>query len=144
MSTGRTRLVAALLLVAAAIYGIVPPVVDLTETHAFHPAWPPHARLHMVWLLGTNSILAAIVAWLVLAGEAGQRDTRLRFASLLGVAALGGFFVATLTQSAYGGALHDPTGGVRLIFGLDGNLLAFTPAMIVQLVAVWLAHRKSA
>ena len=142
MSIGRSRLVSALLLLAAAIYGIIPPIVDLTETHAFHPAWPPHARFHMVWLLGTNSTLAAIVAWLVIAGNAEHRDMRLRFASLLGIAALGGFFVATLTQSAYGGALHDPTGRVSPVFGLDGNLVGFTPALLIQLVAVWLAHRS--
>jgi hypothetical protein len=135
--------VSALLLVAAAIYGIIPPIVDLGESHTFHPAWPPHARFHMVWLLGTNSTLAAIVAWLVLTGTVEQRETRLRFASLLGIAALGGFFVATLTQSAYGGALHDPTAEVSLILGLDGNLVAFTPALVIQLVAAWLAHRKS-
>ena len=142
MLNKRSKLVSVLLLVAAAIYGIIPPIVDLSETHAFHPAWPPHARFHMVWLLGTNSTLALIVAWLVLAGPAEQRETRLRFASLLGIAALGGFFVATLTQSAYGGALHDPTGRVSPIFGLDGNLVGFTPALVIQLVAAWLAHRK--
>ena len=142
MMIGRSRLVSALLLVAAAIYGIIPPIVDLGESHTFHPSWPPHARFHMVWLLGTNSTLALIVAWLVLAGPAEQRETRLRFASLLGVAALGGFFVATFTQSAYGGALHDPTAQVSLIFGLDGNLVAFTPALLIQLVAAWLAHRR--
>ena len=143
MSSGRSRLASALLLVAAAIYGIIPPIADLSDTHAFHPAWPPHARFHMIWLLGTNSTLAAIVAWLVLARDNGQRETRLRFASLLGIAALGGFFVATFTQSAYGGALHDPTGGFSPIFGVDGNLLAFGPAMVIQLVAVWLAHHRA-
>ena len=142
MSIERSRLVSALLLVAAAIYGIIPPIVDLGESHTFHPAWPPHARFHMVWLLGTTSTLAMIVAWLVLAGPAEQRETRLRFASLLGIAALGGFFIATFTQSAYGGALHDPTAEVSLIFGLDGNLLGFTSALLIQLIAAWLAHRR--
>ena len=142
MLNKRSKLVSVLLLVAAAIYGIIPPIVDLSDTHAFHPAWPPHARFHMVWLLGTNSTLALIVAWLVLAGPAEQRETRLRFASLIGIAALGGFFVATLSQSAYGGALHDPTAHVSLILGVDGNILVFTPALAMQLVAAWLAHRS--
>ena len=142
MLNKRSKLVSVLLLVAAAIYGIIPPIVDLGESHTFHPSWPPHARFHMVWLLGTNSTLALIVAWLVLAGPAEQRETRLRFASLIGIAALGGFFVATLTQSAYGGALHDPTANVSLILGVDGNLLVFTPALLMQIVAAWLAHRS--
>jgi hypothetical protein len=142
MTNKRERLIAGLLLATAAIYGIVPPLVDLSATHALHPDWPPHARFHMVWLLATNSALAAIVSWLVLAGGNESRLVRLRLASLLGVAALGGFVIATLAQGAYGGALSDPTGGVPPILGLDGNLLGFTPAFLAQLAAVWMAHRE--
>jgi uncharacterized membrane protein len=141
MPGNRSRIVSVLLLVTAVVYGIIPPLVDFTETHAFHPQWPPHARFHMVWLLGTNSALAAIVAWLVLKRDPQGRVARLRMASLLGVAAFAGFVFATLLQSAYGGALHDPAGGVPPLLGYDANLALFTPAILAQLVAVWLAHR---
>lgn len=47
------RLVGRLLMtVATLMYSLVPVVVDFTETHVFHPDWTPHARFHMVWLLG--------------------------------------------------------------------------------------------
>jgi uncharacterized membrane protein len=141
MNEARARIVSTILLLTAVVYGVIPQFVDFTETHAFHPQWPPHARFHMVWLLGTNSTLALLVAWLVLGRAASGREARLRLASLLGVAAFAGFVFATVLQPAYGGALHDPSGGVAPLFGLDANLVVFTPAIIAQLVAVWLVHR---
>ena len=43
-----------LMILGTLMYGAIPPFVDLTETHVFHPEWTPHSRMHMVWLLGTN------------------------------------------------------------------------------------------
>ena len=140
MQSNSSRLLPGILLFTAVIYGVVPPIVDWSPTHAFHPDWPPHARFHMVWLLGTNSTLALIVVFLVLK-PAGDRILQLRIASLLGVAAFAGFVVATILQPSYAGALHDPTGGVPPIMGVDANLLTFTPAIMLQLFAVWLAFR---
>lgn len=141
MSNTRSVVAArAILLLTAAIYGVIPPLVDLSETHAFHPDWPTHARFHMVWLLGVNSSLALLTAWLVLRGGV----ERLKMASLLGVAVFAGFFIAAATRSAYGGALVDTVGGVPPLMGMDANLLVFTPAALLQLLAVRLVHRAGA
>ncbi len=51
---GATKLASVLLIVSAIIYGVLPPIVDLTDTHVFHPSWTTHARFHMVWLLAAN------------------------------------------------------------------------------------------
>lgn len=52
-----------LMTVATLCYGVLPLLVDLTETHVFHPGWTPHARMHMVWLLGTNSAIAVLALY---------------------------------------------------------------------------------
>ena len=62
-----------LMTVATLLYGVLPPLVDLTETHVFHPGWTPHARMHMVWLLGTNSAIA-VLALAVHAGLATAQE----------------------------------------------------------------------
>lgn len=49
-----------LITIATVCYGFIPPLVDLSATHVFHPAWTPHARLHPVWQLATNSGLALL------------------------------------------------------------------------------------
>ena len=54
-----------LITIATLVYGVIPVLVDISETHAFHPDWPPHARFHMVWLLGTNSTLAVLTLYLM-------------------------------------------------------------------------------
>ena len=141
MSERRLRTISVLLILTALVFGVIPPVVDISETHVFKPDWPPHARFHMVWLLGVTSTLAVMVIALVLARGEG-REQRLRFASLLGVAAFSGFVIATLTQSAYGGALIDPTGGEPLILGTAPQLVTFTPFIVMQLIAVWLAFSR--
>ena len=141
MSEKRMRTISVLLIVSALVFGLIPPIVDISETHVFKPDWPPHARFHMVWLLGVTSTLAVMVVGLVVARGDG-REQRLRIASLLGVAAFGGFVIATLTQSAYGGALIDPTGGESLILGMAPQFVTFTPFIIMQLIAVWLAFGK--
>jgi hypothetical protein len=133
-----------LLIISALIYGVVPPIVDLTETHVFHPDWTPHARFHMVWLLAVNSSLALFVGYLTIWPSA-QRLQRLKVASVLGLIALGGFVVAAVSRGAYGGGFTDPVGGVPPIMGMDANLLVFSPAIAVQVIAtalVFLADRR--
>jgi hypothetical protein len=51
---------------------------------------------------------------------------------------LGGFVVASLTREMYGGGFTEP-GGVPPVGGIDANVLAFTPTIIIQLIALWLA-----
>jgi hypothetical protein len=121
------------LTLSAIVYGILPPFVDLTATHVFNPAWTPHARFHMVWLLAVNSSLGLFVFYLVWV-PAAQRLARLRVAAVLGLIALGGFVVAALARNAYGGAFTD-VGGVPPVMGMDANVLVFTPAILAQIVA---------
>ena len=131
-----------LMTLATLIYGAIPPFVDLTETHVFHPEWAPHARMHMVWLLGTNSaiaVLALYFLWLYKANNAFG----VRLAGILGLCVFGGFCLSAFTISLYGGAMSDK-GGVPPILGMDVNIVVFSLALLVLLVGWFLARSRSA
>ena len=142
-----------LMSVATLMYGVVPLVVDLTETHVFHPDWPGHARFHMVWLLvqlaGTASLALGLMWYrpVQAAPFASAADTaeaalwRVRLAGALGLIALGSFYTSAITAGLYGGALADAD-GVPPVWGLDANLVSFSAALVLLLVGLWLAHQR--
>ena len=122
-----------LITIATLIYGVAPLFADLNSTHVFHPEWTPHAKLHMVWLLGTNSSIATLSLWLI-----WNRDQEL-LAGILGFCVVGGFWIAASTQPLYGGALTD-MGGIEInLLGLEGNVIAF--GIVVVLLSIGLLMR---
>lgn len=124
-----------LLTVVGLWLAVVPPVVDFTPTHVFHPDWSGHARFHTVWLLGVNSALGLFALYLLWAGE--RTVERLRLAGFLEVLILGAFFLAVATTGAYGGELADVRGGVLpLPGGLDANATFFTLLLALALFAL--------
>lgn len=127
-----------LLTVAAIQYGLVPPIVDFTETHVFHPDWPPHSRFHLVWLLTLGAALASYVI-ISLWAPSSRTPQSLRHVSVLGCLVLGAFFVAALSRSQYGGSLTDLAQPIQ-VWGIDGNVFSFAIAGILQLggtVILW-------
>ena len=131
-----------LMSLATLVYGVIPPIVDLTETHVFHPDWTPHSRLHMVWLLGTNSAIAVLALYLLWFHKA-NRAFGVRLAGTLGLCVYGGFWLSASTASLYGGAVSDK-GGVPPIMGIDANVLVFSIALLVLLVGWALARTRNA
>ena len=138
-STSRVAMLGRILMtVATLMYGVIPPIVDLTETHVFHPDWTPHARMHMVWLLGTNTSIA-IVALYFLWLHKTSLALGVRICGVLGLCVYGGFMLSASTTSLYGGSMSD-TGGVPSIMGMDANIIAFSLALLLLLVGWWLAR----
>ncbi len=129
-----------LITVATVVYGLIPPLVDLTATHVFHPDWMPHARLHAVWQLATNSGLALLALYLMWI-KSDSVLLRLRIAGLIGLFVYAGFFVSALTHPLFGGALAAEQGGVPTVMGLYGNVIAFTPMLILVITGLWLSGR---
>ena len=86
------------------------------------------------------SILAAMGAWVLVLcwHKSGRAVDRLRTASVLGLIALGTFFVATFAMGAYGGSLSDEV-GEGLILGLNGNVVVFAIALVIQAGAAVIA-----
>jgi len=131
-----------LMTLATLIYGVLPPFVDLTETHVFHPEWTPHSRMHMVWLLGTNSAIAVLALYLLWFHKANSAFGA-RLAGILGLCVFGGFWLSAFTISLYGGALSDK-GGVPPILGMDANIVVFSLALLLLLVGWFLARARGA
>ena len=128
-----------LMTISVLMYGAVPPFVDITQTHLLNPEWPPHARLHMSWLLMTNGSIGLLC--LCLLWMSGDRaSSRIGLAGILGTCVLGGFFVSAATMPFYGGSLTDP-GGVVPVNGVDGNLVAFGLAFVLLVLGWMLALR---
>ncbi len=126
-----------LMSIATLVYGVIPPIVDLTETHVFHQDWTPHSRMHMVWLLGTNSLIS-VVALYFLWFHKTDRAFGVRFAGVLGLCVYGGFWLSAATLSLYSGSLSDKD-GVPAVMGIDGNIIAFTAALTFLLLGWFLA-----
>ena len=113
------------------MYGVAPLVADLNPSHLLHPDWTPYSRLHMAWLLATNSsiaILAAYFLWI--------KDEVL-LSGILPICVLGGFWVAALTSGFYGGAYSDIGGIEAKVMGFYGNAIGFALALLS--VAIGLA-----
>ena len=129
-----------LMTLAIGVFTVIPPLVDLgTPTHVFHPEWTPHARVHMVWLLGMASsigLLAIYLLWI------RQREPafNVNLAFVLGLCAYGGFFLAAATRGLYDGAMTDSGGLEPGPFGFDPNTFSFTIAT-AALISGWLLCR---
>ncbi|MBV7266075.1 hypothetical protein [Erythrobacter ani] len=98
--------------------GLLIPYLEVNDTHVFNPDWTPHARLHEVWQLLTNTTLAAIGLWLVWFGA------RIRAASLIGLVISAAFVGAYLLRDIYGGSTTYADGSVKIIFGLNATVIA--------------------
>ncbi len=141
-NSGTVMLGRIIMTIATLMYGIIPPLVDLTETHVFHPDWTPHARMHMVWLLGTNTSIAMVALYFLWLHQSSLK-LRVRLTGVLGLCVYGGFMLSASTTAFYGGSLSD-AGGVPPIMGMDANILAFSLALLLLLAGWFLASKGDA
>ena len=118
----RTVLARWLIRIPTLLYGTLPVLADLSDSHALHPEWPGHARLHVVWLIGLTTSLAAFATYLTWTDDS-LRLERTRIAASIGLCVTGSFWVAGLTRSFYGGLFGDPN--------IDPGPLGFPPNLIV-------------
>lgn len=113
------------------VIGLLIPYLEVNDTHVFNPDWTPHARLHEVWQLLTNTTLAMIGLWLVWFGG------RVRAASVVGLVISAAFVGAYLLRDIYGGSTTYADGSVKIIFGLNATVLA---VYVMGLVAALFAY----
>ena len=113
-----------LLITAATLaYGLGPFVTDMNRTHLVHPAWPGHARFHLVWAAVSQLAVSFIALWL-LWHSSTDPVARGRLAAIIGLCLNSGFFAALVFKRFYRGTLHDPQGIPPIAGKIDGNLLA--------------------
>ena len=122
--TENVSIAAQLLITAATLaYGLGPFIVDMNKTHLLHPAWPGHARFHLMWAAVSQALVGIVALWLVWAEAVDQR-WRCQLAAVLGLAMTVSFGVTVVFMKRFGGTLHDPHGIPPMGGKLDGNLLA--------------------
>jgi len=120
-----------LTIVALEFFG--PILRDFGPSHAFHPTWVGHARVHLVWLLGFMGLSGLVNLYLIwLARPFALRNLRLSLAWLC--CNLGGFWIAYVLAPIYDGAITVP--GVHVhIFGFDENVFVFAVLSLVAAIA---------
>ncbi|MCP3751442.1 hypothetical protein [Pseudomonas sp. SBB6] len=127
-----------LVTIGIVFYAVVVPILEINQTHVFNPAWEPHARLHETWQLFTNTAIGAYSVWLVWIKD------NLRLASLLTLFVTGGFLMAYWLREGYGGSMVLTDGSEKMILGINLGLFAYSLAIVLAALAVFLEQRKHA
>lgn len=112
-----------------AVVGLLVPMLEINATHLLNPSWPAHARLHEAWQLATNTALSVWAIYLVWRGP-------MRTACLIGLLLTGGFLLAWVTRSAYGGSMAGTSTAGATIAGADAAALVMGFAFVTLLVIV--------
>ncbi|NMZ14524.1 hypothetical protein [Pseudomonas proteolytica] len=122
--------------VGIVFYAVVVPVLEVNGSHVFNSAWAPHARLHEVWQLFTNTAIGLYSVWLVW----GRGN--LKLASLLTLFVTGGFLLAYWLRDGYGGSMVLSDGSEKLIMGINMGLFAYVLALVLAGVAIMIDQRQ--
>jgi hypothetical protein len=123
-----------LLTLCALLFGVAVPVLELDATHVFNPLWPSHARLHEVWQLATNSLIALFCTWRI------WRYADVRLPAWLTLYVTGGFFMAWFTRHGYGGSMLHTDGTERLVLGINIGVLGFGIAIAIAIGVLLIDH----
>ena len=117
-----------LLTLATVMYTVVPPIVDLSRTHATNATWVSHARFHVVWqvmiMLGVG-LLSLYLLWFSPIGQ----DHAITLSFILGLIVLGSFIINVAAKKLYSGTLSDPNGVPPIFKNVDANLFFFSLAL---------------
>ena len=122
--------------VGIVFYAVVVPVLEVNGSHVFNSAWAPHARLHEVWQLFTNTAIGLYSVWLVW----GRGN--LKLASLLTLFVTGGFLLAYWLRDGYGGSMVLSDGSEKLIMGINMGLFAYVLALVLAGGAIMIDQRQ--
>lgn len=117
------------------LYAIVVPILEINATHVFNPDWTPHARIHEVWQLITNSCLGMLCLWLT--WKRGQ----VVLSALISLIVTGGFLIAFALQDAYGGSMKYLDGSEKTLFGLNIGVVGFG-LVVILLITILILERK--
>lgn len=131
VNNGSEMLLKILISICAIVFILVVPLLEISPSHVFNPAWPAHAKLHEVWQLSTNAGLSLLALWLAWS----QRKDRL--AALISFCVAGGFTFANVIKSAYGGSMAHPDGSELIVLGVNpavGIVSLLTVGLILGLL----------
>lgn len=118
------------------LYAIVVPFLDINETHVWNPDWTPHARIHEVWQLITNSSIGVLCLWLVWYKKEVQLST------ILSLLVTGGFLLAFFLKDGYGGSMKYLDGSEKTLLGINIGILGFGIAFLFLILSHILTKTK--
>lgn len=101
------------------LYAIAVPILEINDTHVFNPDWTPHAKIHEVWQLITNSTIGIFCLWLV------WIKNEFKTSIVLSMLVTGGFLLAYSLQNLYGGSMKYLDGSEKTILGINIGVLGF-------------------
>ncbi len=131
----------ALMIFAAFTYGILPAIIDTFDPHHLrNPDWPPHARLHLMWLISAGLYLSLFGIYLFATATPRTFD-RVRVGAMMGALHIAGFFTAAAFKSA-AGAAFDADGRVLLGF-IPPAALHFTTSATLLFAGYTLSRRAA-
>lgn len=109
------------------LFALVVPILEINSSHVLNPDWTPHAKIHEVWQLLTNSSIGILCLWLVWV----KNDTR--FSCLLSLIVMGGFLLAFVLKESYGGSMKYLDGSEKTLIGINIGILGFGVAFLLVL-----------
>lgn len=113
------------------LYTVAVPFLEINDTHVFNPDWTPHAKIHEVWQLITNSSIGILCLWLVWV------KNELKTSILLSMLVTGGFLVAYFLQDVYGGSMKYLDGSEKAILGINIGVLGFGISFILLILVFY-------
>jgi len=114
------------------LYAIAVPFLEINDTHVFNPDWTPHAKIHEVWQLITNSSIGILCLWLVWVKK------EFRLSALLSMLVTGGFLLAYSLQNLYGGSMKYLDGSEKNILGINIGVVGFGLAFLLLILLFYL------
>ena len=117
--------------------GIGPLLLDIGDTHLFNPDWDEHSRVHEVWRLATNVMIAFLGLYLI------WKKNMHSIASLLSLCMILGFMISVITMPFYNGLAVGIGVDELRPFNIPLNILSFIVVLIVQTISLLLAYKDN-
>ena len=119
------------------LVGIGPLLLDIGDTHLFNPDWDEHSRVHEVWRLTTNVMIAFLGLYLI------WKKNMHSIASLLSLCMILGFMISVITMPFYNGLAVGIGIDELRPFNIPLNILSFIVVLIVQTISLLLAYKDN-
>ena len=119
------------------LVGIGPLLLDIGDTHLFNPDWDEHSRVHEVWRLVTNVMIAFLGLYLI------WKKNMHSIASLLSLCMILGFMISVITMPFYNGLAVGIGIDELRPFNIPLNILSFIVVLVVQTISLLLAYKDN-
>ena len=116
---------------------LLPIAVDTGNTHLFNPDWDEHSRVHEVWRLATNFMIAFLGLYLI------WKKNMHSIASLLSFCMILGFMISVITMPFYNGLAVGNGIDELTPFGIPLNIFSFVIVLVVQTISLLLAYKDN-